>query len=637
MPITYDPVTNTITITGFTESVPCTLDNLYTEDLLGSLQLLSPKVVAPPTEILRPNNAGTHQEWSNGVGQHDELTSDETDITYIYKTSSGSEKDTQELANTSLGTVASVEIKIRARAVNGGGAKENVYIMDKLGATERLFSIELDRTAFQEYTTGTYNTDPDGNPWTVANVNNLEAGVQVQTLGGGETIRVSEIWIIVTASAYQTSLNRPVRPADSGALKLTLVITNFTISGTVTLTGTDAMGDPQTEDVSITGNGSFVSTKSFASIDANGVSATGNYTLEITQPRWGVISKEFDYAFGVDAFIYIGDSWTETWFAEEVKQIIFGSTVYPFRVTDNGHLRLGRSVSDPLKLADRGCHIITTRAYSILTADANSYLELYATTITAKDGAWLRLDIDAIDLKMWMSSLDRAELTLNPSGDYFHNIFRLTMSSKTRAFTPVVEVARSSFNDFFIHSFTNAFYTQFGLTTEIKNVVMKNNTYVLNTATFNGTFYFINAESDSWAFNWGASGDGKAFRQYEFDAHCQDKDGNDLSGVSVVGEYISPYGQAFSETTDVNGDIPTQTVDRSWYERVTGDTEQLKTPLKVTYSKASYQTVVKYYDLEEKTKDAVVLHKAVAVFISLGMPVVNLKKTDPENKNVLVL
>lgn len=637
MPITYDPVTNTITITGFTESVPCTLDNLYTEDLLGSLQLLSPKVVAPPTEILRPNNAGTHQEWSNGVGQHDELTSDETDITYIYKTSSGSEKDTQELANTSLGTVASVEIKIRARAVNGGGAKENVYIMDKLGATERLFSIELDRTAFQEYTTGTYNTDPDGNPWTVANVNNLEAGVQVQTLGGGETIRVSEIWIIVTASAYQTSLNRPVRPADSGALKLTLVITNFTISGTVTLTGTDAMGDPQTEDVSITGNGSFVSTKSFASIDANGVSATGNYTLEITQPRWGVISKEFDYAFGVDAFIYIGDSWTETWFAEEVKQIIFGSTVYPFRVTDNGHLRLGRSVSDPLKLADRGCHIITTRAYSILTADANSYLELYATTITAKDGAWLRLDIDAIDLKMWMSSLDRAELTLNPSGDYFHNIFRLTMSSKTRAFTPVVEVVRSSFNDFFIHSFTNAFYTQFGLTTEIKNVVMKNNTYVLNTATFNGTFYFINAESDSWAFNWGASGDGKAFRQYEFDAHCQDKDGNDLSGVSVVGEYISPYGQAFSETTDVNGDIPTQTVDRSWYERVTGDTEQLKTPLKVTYSKASYQTVVKYYDLEEKTKDAVVLHKAVAVFISLGMPVVNLKKTDPENKNVLVL
>lgn len=148
--------------------------------------------------------------------------------------------------------------------------------------------------------------------------------------------------------------------------------------------------------------------------------------------------------------------------------------------------------------------------------------------------------------------------------------------------------------------------------------------------------YAINVEAE-WLIVWYLTSTHYLYRQYEFDAHCQDKEGNDLSGVSAVGEYISPYGQAFSVSTDANGDIATQTVDHGWFEQATGDTENLKTPLKVTYSKAGYQTVVKYYDLGEKTRDTVVLHKAVGVFLDFGRPIVNLKKTDPENKNVLVL
>jgi len=136
---------------------------------------------------------------------------------------------------------------------------------------------------------------------------------------------------------------------------------------------------------------------------------------------------------------------------------------------------------------------------------------------------------------------------------------------------------------------------------------------------------------------WHGTSTAEVYRQYTFDAHCQDKDGNNLNGVSAVADYISPYGQAFSETSDVNGDISTQTADHGFFDQAHGDTEQLKTPLKVTYSKAGYQTVVKYYDLEEKTKDVVVLHKAVSVFLDFGRPVINLKKTDPENKNVMVV
>jgi len=65
--------------------------------------------------------------------------------------------------------------------------------------------------------------------------------------------------------------------------------------------------------------------------------------------------------------------------------------------------------------------------------------------------------------------------------------------------------------------------------------------------------------------------------------------------------------EAFTDTTDENGEISTQTVDHGYFDQAHGDTEQLKTPLKVTYSKAGYQTVVKYYDLDEKTKDVVLM------------------------------
>ena len=641
MGIIYDPVSNALTITGYSESVPCNFDDLYNADKTGSLQLLSPKVVAPSTEVLRPNAAGDYQEWETLVDtSHEGATSDQNDATYIQTVGSSSKRDVQHLEDPTLGTVASIEVKIRAYAI-GSGAPERLYIMDKVGANERLTSVgTITRGLWNEYSTGTLTTNPAGDPWTVVDVQNLQAGVQVQTLGSGDTLRVSEIWVIITASAYQTSLDRPVQPADSGALKLTLIITNFSQSGTITLTGKDAMDDAQTEDISITGNGNYVTQKSWSNIDANGISCTGNYTLEITQPRWGIISKEFDYAFGVDAKLYVGDGGTETWFAEEGKQIIFGSAVnYIFYIEYNAHLRLGHKVSETLKLGDRGCHIITTRSpgSAYIWTDAGCYVEFYATVFTAKSGSRLLIRINADDLKMWMCGLDLAEIILNPLGTYFHDIYRLTGLGGNIGLTPVLNIAKSSLTDFFLHSYNYALYTQLNLTTKVKNVVLKNNTYILYASAFDGNFYLINAEADNWAINWLGVCNGKLYRQYEFDVHCQDKNGDSLSGVSVVGEYISPYGQAFSETTDVNGNIPTQTVDRSWHEQATGNTENLKTPLKVTYKKTGYQTVVKYYSMDKKTEDTVVMHKAVSVFLDFGRPVINLKKTDPENKNVIVV
>ena len=46
MPITYNATNNILTVTGYTEAVPCTFTELYSADKAGSLQLLAPVAAA---------------------------------------------------------------------------------------------------------------------------------------------------------------------------------------------------------------------------------------------------------------------------------------------------------------------------------------------------------------------------------------------------------------------------------------------------------------------------------------------------------------------------------------------------------------------------------------------------------------
>ena len=90
-----------------------------------------------------------------------------------------------------------------------------------------------------------------------------------------------------TAAALDLSLTQQVRPTDKVALKLNLVITNFSVAGTVTLTGKDKDGNAQTEVIDVAGNGTRISSNWYSSIDASGVDCVGTFTVEITQSQWG--------------------------------------------------------------------------------------------------------------------------------------------------------------------------------------------------------------------------------------------------------------------------------------------------------------------------------------------------------------
>ena len=358
---------------------------------------------------------------------------------------------------------------------------------------------------------------------------------------------------------------------------------------------------------------------------------------------WGVVSKQgsSQYLFDCRFRIYSG------YFIDISKQVEFSSIAvsadsqWLVELRSNTVFRGGESVDVTNKICRHGLHIIALDTYNYtkffsLWKDAT--LELYGCTlenpVSQRKDITVRMASDVATFTLYSCILSGNILISGLESTW--KIHRLTDVGTNQALEYGLIIS-GVLDDVLVAQKYYAIRVQHAYAATLKNVVLKNNTYAFFVYNISTDKYIVNADIDNWNLYYYGTSTANVFRQYEFDAHCQDKEGNDLNGVSAVGEYVSPYGEAFSETTDGNGDIPTKIVDHGFFDQPHGDTEQLKTPLKVTYSKAGYQTVVKYYSLDKKTEDRVVMHKAVGVFLDFGSPVFNLKKSDPENKNVMVL
>jgi len=79
--------------------------------------LWKPVFASPDTITLRPNAAGTYQQWSLVDTTHWGATSDQNDNTYVYVSGSTTLKETENLADTTqTGTISSVTAYMRAKA-----------------------------------------------------------------------------------------------------------------------------------------------------------------------------------------------------------------------------------------------------------------------------------------------------------------------------------------------------------------------------------------------------------------------------------------------------------------------------------------------------------------------------------------
>jgi hypothetical protein len=439
------------------------------------------------------------------------------------------------------------------------------------------------------------------------------------------------------AAALDLSLDRQIRPADDKALKLNIIITNFSVAGEVTLTGLDKDGNAQTETISISANGTYVTTKWFKSIDTGGVDCTGTYTIEITQSRWGVVWKE-DNSFIFNCGIVIGDGTTTTWFIDTQKQVLFKSTAPAtfFNVKDNANLRFGTLIDATSKITKNGCTFIgfrTSATNFIVTQSDAANLEIFSSYFISPN-ALATVNPRGGD-KIYNSVFDNVRV-VSPStvAVDFYDIEVKNVHAAQYAFRGVGTMDRVM-----IYDVDYAIYFVGYIQATLKNLIVRNvSLSTILAASITTNDYLINADLDNWTITWSGSSTGKFFRQYEFDLTVIDKDNNPISDAIVTLKDKNGT-QVFSATTDINGKIPTQTVSYGWYEQATGDTLNSYSPHTLTISKAGYQIYTKKFTLDKKIDWRIKLTKAVDIAIEQGSGrlLLNLNEQDPESEEYLML
>jgi hypothetical protein len=444
-----------------------------------------------------------------------------------------------------------------------------------------------------------------------------------------------------TASPFTASLDTPVKPAGSLALKINCVVTNFSVAGTVQLTGRDAWGNAQSETVNITGNGTFTTTKYFASIDTNGVVAAGTYTVAITQPRWGVVWQTGTNQYLFNSKVSLGDGSTTTYFGDTAKQIIFSASVAPVPLTIRGKATatFGTLIDASAKTTKNGCDFIylsTGSQTAILdTHDWESppyTCNLYSCSFLSKRTANIKVYGNVYNC------LFRGEVPiyLEATSNYYNCIVE-SISLGINNFCFLFDASPSSLNSVQGFNAIYAVWLQGNMNPTVSNLYARNCTYIAGLYQYTGSTYLINADADTWAFQWGAGGNtGAVYRQYTFDLTVTDAAGNAIPNAAVTVK--DKNGKTvFSLTTDANGKTATQTVTRGYYDQAHGNTLQDSSPHTLIITKAGWQKYLKTFTLTEKTKWEIKLAKAQAVLNGLGQPIVNLNATDPENVVVLPL
>lgn len=406
------------------------------------------------------------------------------------------------------------------------------------------------------------------------------------------------------------AVDRAERPADyivlGGASNdLYITITNWVgTTATIRITGTDRSGAAQTEDIVVTANGQYNTTKWFKTITHTQVivfTAT-SFDYDLIQGQWGVVSRQCNDSFCLSCHLTIGTDSTTTWFKDTLKTIIFTVASCKFHVRMLATFQLGEK--DANGNAYNGCFFkVNDPIFSAFSGTGSSAgnVKLYDSIIYFP--AFWRLYrgsdqlVEIIDCRIIKWKGGRIQGTNSIiKGLQFHDTTEYSLTTKT----PV-----GTLEDLKTYRNTYGFYysPQHSQEATIKGLVGKNNTYAINvnvSASDNYSLYLINAEFDVWNFHYLPAGNyyGTVRRQYEFDLKVQDKDENDINGATV--KIWDLNNNLVVNTTTASGVITTQTLNYGYYTQAGGDTPTMQTPHTIQISKAGYQTYKKKFTLDEK-------------------------------------
>jgi hypothetical protein len=450
------------------------------------------------------------------------------------------------------------------------------------------------------------------------------------------------------------NLTYNLRPTDyyvlgGAAQDLYIVISAWTnmVSATIRLIGTDSAGNAQTEDIVVTGNGTYYATKYFHTLTQSQVIAftksdSGSFAYTVTQGQWGVVWKYTNNQYQLDVQrLDTGDGSTSTYFGDTKKQVTFpvASGGGIIQVKGAATLRLGTLLNATRKTTADGCSLLSTIGVSgqtgialIYDDSATGLMYLYGCYFSSIRPSYVQPRHAS---QVYNCKGDNCLFFVRDTADYYNlEVYNATLYYNPCAY--IIQTATATTVNLRAYDCTNGVYEEGPNAGVISNPYFRGLTYIARFYQYSGSLYLINVDTDTWSIVWVGAQSGILYRQYTFDLTVTGSAGTPISGATVTLKDKNG-NTVFSLTTDVNGKIATQTVTRGYYDQPHGSTLQDYSPHTLTITKAGWQKYVKTFTLTEKTKWEIKLAKAQQILLDLGKPVLNLKPSDPENKVIMSL
>lgn len=393
------------------------------------------------------------------------------------------------------------------------------------------------------------------------------------------------------------TLEKQIRPVEALAIQITFTLLGGTSAGggdTLDVTGTDWRGAAQNESIDVSGgDGAYTGAKYWRTITDIDCTGWADGGLKVEQDRWGMIWDHGNGLYTLNGDFLIGDNATPTYFASELEAIVFTS---PFHMATyaNAVARFGVKVNNDI--TKDGCFL---HMKGHATREYHGKLLLYGSLLH-------KLPITA-QLQIWHATDEFECINVN-TNMYFWNfeaslaVLRLrhcmmysgwfAMENPKATILDISDIQIDGYQQPIVVARTND--------TRFENLLITNSVGTdLFLYNYEGTAEIVDSTLD-WVITSGGGGPhtGKVQRLQTCNIHVTDKDGANLANVTVLCEDEAD-AQAFSVSTDANGEITEQEIEYKRYE-VEPSTVTTYSPHKFILSKAGYETLV----LENVTIDA---------------------------------
>jgi hypothetical protein len=276
---------------------------------------------------------------------------------------------------------------------------------------------------------------------------------------------------------------------------------------------------------------------------------------------WGVVTNPIPNVFQIACKINFGDGSTSTYFGDSQKVLVIPNGVATgnwniiWQVKGNTTLRLGTLIDGTKKTTKNGCSIIFLEAtynscFLILAYSLGATVQFYSLNfLSSTNRQYIQIQPCAVGSRIWNCLLSNLISLYNISSN--NDIKNVTIQAANYG---LLNVSCDCSNIFMTDCLYGIYLGGSGIFNFADLTIINLLSKLLYFSSYTGTAYIINSSVGTINSNQGGTNTGTVYFQKTFNLHVTDKDGNDISGSTVILQDKNG-NEVFNTITDANGEI----------------------------------------------------------------------------------